>query len=106
MPGLLPLLSVKLPERDLLVPVTSWTDPLVPLAVVPVLSNIRPDVPAEMAFADRMTTFPEEDTLPPPDEIATEPPNFRVDCVEPAWMTTAGPGWITDVPATREIAPA
>ena len=66
-------------------------DPLSPDAVVPPLCTIEPVSSSFTAFADRIVTRPDDDTLPAPLTTLMEPPLDRVWVVRPAAMCTSRP---------------
>ena len=102
-----PLLNTILPLKPPTdAPVASVMLPLAPLPVVPLLNTTLPLLPAVIAFALRMLTAPDDDTLPPPLVTLTIPPVFEASVVEPADKYMLPPTPLSVWPTVNEMDPA
>lgn len=112
-----PVVPVELPVRIAPLPDTaadvvkaapeaSTKLPLLPFAAVPELSTKLPDSPELTALAVRATNAPDEEDVPAPVEMVTEPPDAVVENVEPALNMIPPPTPLLVVPIATETDPA
>lgn len=102
-----PLLSTSDPDvpNDVL-PLLTNSQPELPLATVPELNSSTPLLPTVSTLADTSVTAPDEDTEPPPVEMATEPPESNDASAEPAERTMEPVGPAAERPTTTDTDPA
>ena len=72
------------PDEPSETPLNSDIDPVLPFAVVPELKSNKPLEPETRAFAERITTSPEEAAEPKPLITDTAPPVDEESVVSPA----------------------
>jgi hypothetical protein len=85
-------------------PLATTTPPELPLLAVPLLNSKEPLTPAH-AFAERITTRPEDAAVPLPLATNRLPPERCVSDVEPPTTRTFAPTVSDPLPATTDIAP-
>lgn len=83
-----------------------FNGPEFPDKAVPVLIRIAPDTPAEMAFAEKIETCPDDPCAADPLMRTNDPPVLEAAVVPPACKMTGDPGAVFEEPTVSETEPA